>query len=33
MDVDVAAGFCEHLHDQAEPLYAMLNALIGEENA
>ena len=33
MDLDEAAGCCEHLHDQAEALYAMLNAQIGEENA
>ncbi|QCH13521.1 Rop family plasmid primer RNA-binding protein [Salmonella enterica] len=34
MDLDEAAGCCEHLHDQAEDaLYAMLNAQIGEENA
>ena len=29
MDLDEAAGCCEHLHDQAEALYAMLNAQIG----
>ncbi|MGS6206928.1 hypothetical protein [Enterobacter intestinihominis] len=33
MDVDAAAGWCEHLHDLAEAVYAMLNAQIGEENA
>ncbi|WP_200540320.1 MULTISPECIES: Rop family plasmid primer RNA-binding protein [Enterobacteriaceae] len=33
MDLDEAAGCCEHLHDQAEALYTMLNAQIGEENA
>ena len=33
MDLDEAAGCCEHPHDQAEALYAMLNAQIGEENA
>ncbi|WP_434543220.1 Rop family plasmid primer RNA-binding protein, partial [Klebsiella grimontii] len=33
MDLDEAAGCCEHLHDQAEALYAMLNAQIGEKDA
>jgi hypothetical protein len=33
MDLDEAAGCCEHLHDQAEALYAMLNAQIGEDDA
>ncbi|KPS95879.1 RNA polymerase [Enterobacter cloacae subsp. cloacae] len=32
MDLDEAAGCCE-LHDQAEALYAMLNAQIGEKDA
>ena len=33
MDLDEAAGCCEHLHDQAEALYTMLNAQTGEEDA
>ncbi|MDR9969175.1 Rop family plasmid primer RNA-binding protein, partial [Enterobacter hormaechei] len=33
MDLDVAAGCCEHLHDLAEALYAMLYAQIGETDA
>ncbi|MGS6195634.1 Rop family plasmid primer RNA-binding protein, partial [Enterobacter hormaechei] len=33
MDLDEAAGCCEHLPDQAERVYAMLNPQIGEENA
>ncbi|WP_425606172.1 Rop family plasmid primer RNA-binding protein [Pseudenterobacter timonensis] len=29
LDLDEAAGCCEHLHDLAEAIYALLNAQFG----